>query len=52
MVCGKVERSSGMDTGFTLFDTPIGPCGMAWGDAGIVDQYVILGALVGAILSL
>ena len=36
MVCGRVERSSGMDTGFTLFDTPIGPCGMAWGDAGIV----------------
>jgi methylated-DNA-[protein]-cysteine S-methyltransferase len=25
-----------MDAGFTLFDTPIGPCGLAWDAAGIV----------------
>ena len=23
-------------SGFTLFDTPIGPCGIAWGDRGVV----------------
>ena len=27
--------ATGLETGFALFDTTIGPCGIAWGEHGI-----------------